>query len=454
MRTFLVSAFLVGLTVAPVLEAQSAPQSSVLPNSPTATADEDPFVSMLSMLSQSDEQRSNENRLSYGFQFTEMYDSNPLDLLSRPPADEIGSINGNAGLSKKWKHASIAGSYNGGADYYYRLKRQDQGYHEASAAQTFMFGPVTFLLGGDYELLPSSSFGFDATHQISYGSIDLINPDLLPSQSIQTPPLQRTSYTGVSQLGLQLGDRSQLSFSGSYGRLRYDKNGIPGTNQASAGAGYSFAVSSRDSIGFAYQYSLYETSGNPLQIVDQVATASYGHRFGKNFTVKFGAGPDLRMYNNTKARLLQGVDTAIAANAALDYSRRSTHLNLTYTRSTTSGQGILQGSDSDQIQLSASQGIGRGWAIGGSAGYARSTSLARVVQSSGTQLVDQLFNSGFYSENLSKKLGSMFTLAFGYTLQTQDSTAPVCSAGLCQNYPLHHVTTVTLAFAPEPIRLK
>src|SRR5581483_3800918 len=200
------------------------------------------------------------------------------------------------------------------------------------------------------------------THQITSGSLDLINPDLLPSQNIQTPPLRRTSYTGVSQLGLEVG-RSQLSFSGSYGMLQYERNGLPESDKASAAAAYSFALLSRDSIGMSYQYELFRTTANPLQIVDEVATASYAHRFGNSLTIKVGAGPDLRSYSNTQARLLQGIDPAVAANGSLDYSRRSTHLNVTYTRSTTSGQGVLQGSESDQIQLSTSQGIGRGWAV-------------------------------------------------------------------------------------------
>lgn len=453
MRNSRLSLTLVVMLLAAASHAQSTQPQSSSANNQSASANDEPLLSLLTVLSRSAEENNNENQVNLGFQFTEIYDSNPLDLSRRPRADEISSLNGSFGLNKKWTHTSVAGNYTGGADYYYRLKNQDQMYHEASAAENFTFGPVTFLLGGDYELLPASSFGFDATHQITNGSLDLINPDLLPSQNIQTPPLQRASYTGVGQLGLELGDRSQLSFSGSYGRLRYEKNGIPGTDQASAAAGYSLAISSRDRIGLAYQYELFETSGNPLEIIDQVATASYAHRFGQNLTIKLGAGPDLRTYNNTKAKLLQGVDPSVAANATLDYSHRSTHLNATYTRSTTSGQGILQGSESDQVEFAASQGIGASWAVSGSAGYARSTSLARIVRSNRNQLVGQLFHSGYYSGALTKRLG-VFGLIFGYTLETQNSTAPVCAAGLCQSYPLHHVITVGLAFNPTPIKLQ
>lgn len=442
--------FVLAVFLTAVSQTQDAPAQSADGSRQTSQSNDDALMSLLSVLSQSAEGHSNDNQMNVGFQFNELYDSNPLDLADRARSDEISSLNGNFGLNKKWKHTSVAGNYTGGADYYYRMQRQDQMYHEASAAQNFAFGPVNFLVGGDYEFLPSSSFGFDATHQITNGSLDLINPDLLPSQNIQTPPLQRTSYTGVSQLGLELG-RSQLSFSGSYGQLRYEKNGIPGTDQASAAAGYSFALSSRDSIGMSYQYELFRTTANPLQIIDEVATASYAHRFGNDLTLKLGAGPDLRSYNNTRAKLLQGIDPAVAANASLDYSHHSTHLNVTYTRSTTGGEGVLQGSESDQIQLSTSQGIGRCWTVSGTAGYARSASLARIVESTGSQVVDQLFNSGFYSSALTKKLG-MFSLIFAYTLQTQDSIAPVCGSGLCQNYPLHHVASIGFSFTPPAVK--
>ena len=451
MRYFVVSIILNILFFAYIAQAQSTEAQSSQPSSGSQSSD-DALMSLLTVLSQSADEHSNDNQMNVGFQFNELYDSNPLDLPTGARSDEISSLNGTFGLNKKWQHTSIAGNYTGGADYYYRMQRQDQMYHEASAAQNFSFGPVTFLVGADYEFLPSSSFGFDATHQITSGSLDLINPDLLPSQNIQTPPLRRTSYTGVSQLGLEFG-RSQLSFSGSYGLLQYERNGLPETDQASAAAAYSFALSSRDSIGMSYQYELFRTTANPLQIIDEVATVSYAHRFGNSLTIKVGAGPDLRSYNNTQARLLQGIDPAVAANGSLDYSRRSTHLNVTYTRSTTSGQGVLQGSESDQIQLSTSQGIGRGWAVSGTAGYARSASLARIVKSTGSQLVDELFDSGFYSSALSKKLG-MFTFIFGYTLETQDSTAPVCDSGLCQNYPLHHVASVGLSFAPPAVKFR
>ncbi len=436
---------------AAVSQAQSDPPQSSASNA-APQSNEDPLISLLTVLSQPAEEHSNDNQMNVGFQFNEMYDSNPLDLPVRARSDEISSLNGNFGLNKKWKHTSIAGNYTGGADYYYRMQRQDQMYHEASAAQNFSFGPVTFLVGADYEFLPSSSFGFDATHQIASGSLDLINSDLLPSQNIQTPPLRRSSYTGVSQLGLELG-RSQFTFSGSYGLLQYERNGLPETDQASAAAGYSFALSSRDTIGMSYQYELFRTTANPLQIIDEVATASYAHRFGKDLTLKIGAGPDLRSYNNTQAKLLQGIDPAVAANASLDYSHHTTHLNVTYTRSTTSGQGVLQGSESDQIQLSTSQGVGRGWVVSGTAGYARSAGLTRIAESTGTQIVDQLFNSGFYSSALTKKLG-MFSLIFGYTLETQDSTAPVCVNGLCQSYPLHHVASVGFSFTPPTVKFR
>ncbi|GEM_PF-2788635 len=452
MRHIAFSFIFATLFLMPVCRAQSASVQPASPGAEASQTSDDALLSLLTVLSQPAEEHSNQNQMNVGFQFNELYDSNPLDLPDRPRSDEISSLNGNFGLNKKWKHTSIAGNYTGGADYYYRMQRQDQMYHEASLAQNFSFGPVTFLIGADYEFLPSSSFGFDATHQISNASLDLINPDLLPSQNIQTPPLQRTSYTGVSQLGLELG-RSQLSFSGSYGQLMYEKNGIPETDQASAAAGYSFALSSRDTIGMSYQYELFRTTANPLQIIDEVATASYAHRFGKDLTLKIGAGPDLRSYNNTRAKSLEGIDPAVAANGSLDYAHRSTHLNLAYTRSTTSGQGILNGSESDQIQLSMSQGIGRGWAVGGTAGYARSASLTRVVKATGSQVVDQLFNSGFYSSSLTKKLG-IFSLIFGYTLETQDSTAPVCGGGLCQNYPLHHVASVGFAFTPPAVKFR
>lgn len=452
MRRIALSFILAVLFFGSISQAQSGSTQSTATSNEASQSNGDALISLLSVLSQSAEEHNNDNQMTVGFQFNELYDSNPLDLADRTRSDEISSLNGNFGLNKKWKHTSVAGNYTGGTDYYYRMQRQDQMYHEASAAQNFMFGPVTFLLGADYEFLPSSSFGFDATHQITNGSLDLINPDLLPSQNIQTPPLRRTSYTGVSQLGLAFG-RSQLTFSGSYGQLQYERNGLPETEQASAAAGYSCALSSRDSIGMSYQYELFRATGNPLQIIDEVATMSYAHRFGKDLTLKLGAGPDLRSYNNTVAKLLQGIDPAVAANGSLDYSHHTTHLNVTYTRSTTSGQGVLQGSESDQIQLALSQGIGGGWIVSGTAGYARSTSLARIAKSTGSQVVDQLFNSGFYSSTLTKKLG-MFSLIFGYTLETQDSTAPVCESGLCQNYPLHHVASVGFSFTPPTVRFR
>jgi hypothetical protein len=54
---------------------------------------------------------------------------------------------------------------------------------------------------------------------------------------------------------------------------------------------------------------------------------------------------------------------------------------------------------------------------------------------------------------LSKKLG-IFSLVLGYTLETQDSTAPVCDSGLCQNFPLHHIASVGLSFAPPAVKFR
>jgi hypothetical protein len=438
------------ILVAAAAVAQSPSNAPASSQNGSPTADE--ILAFMAALSNSTpSEQAAPDQLAPTFRFFELYDSNPLGAVKRPNPDYISSFGGSLALAKHWQHTAITANYAGGADYYANFDGQNQAYHEFNGAESFTLGRAKFLVGGNYEFLPASSFGFDATHQISQDSYTLINPELVPDQGIQTQPLARQSYTGLGQLELKLTDRAAIDFSGSYGRLRYEKSAIPGTNQASAGAGYSYALSSRDSIGVTYQYGLYETSHEPLQVVDSVISGSYAHRFGENLVLKLGAGPDLRSYNGVRAASLQGIDPSLSANSQLDYSRGSSHLNLSYFRATVSGQGILLGSQSDEIQFAMAQNIGHGFAVNGSFGYDRSTSLAKVVQT--RNLVDQVVNSDFFSTGLSKRIGPVATLVFAYSLQNQDSSAPICTAGLCQTYPLHHVITFGFTISPKPLSL-
>src|SRR5579859_1231369 len=272
--------------MAGVLFAQSAPAT---PASPSSNSDDtDEMLSFISALSQlSDGPNGPKDQLAYTVRFAEIYDSNPLSRLKKLESDHVSSFGGSVGLAKNWQHTALTANYIGGADYYSIFDKQNQMYQHFNGAESFDWGRAKLLVGGDFERLPASAFGFAATHQISETYYTLINPDLVPNQSIQTPLLERTSRTAIVQLGLKLSDRSSLDISGSYARLRYAKNGIAGTNQAGAGLGYSFALSSRDSIGVAYQHGIFQTShNNPVQVMDSVVTASYAHRFTDSLVVK------------------------------------------------------------------------------------------------------------------------------------------------------------------------
>src|SRR5690242_10543511 len=114
MRYFVVSIILNILFFASIAQAQSTEAQSSQPSSGSQSSD-DALISLLTVLSQSADEHSNDNQMNVGFQFNELYDSNPLDLPTGARSDEISSLNGTFGLNKKWQHTSIAGNYTGGA---------------------------------------------------------------------------------------------------------------------------------------------------------------------------------------------------------------------------------------------------------------------------------------------------------------------------------------------------
>jgi hypothetical protein len=450
LTAFRISLF--GLLVAGVLCAQSSPNS---PGPTNTDSEDDELLAFIAALSQTTTNGAEaSDQVSYSFRFAEIYDSNPLEGLKNFKADKITTFGGSVGLLKNWKHTTLTANYSAGADYYARFADHNQAYHYFNGAESFTYGRARLLIGVDYQRLPASSFGFAATHQISETYYTLINPDLVPSQSIQTPLLERTSHTEIVQLGLKLSGRSSIDISGSYARLRYAKNGIAGTNQAGAGLGYSLALSPRDSVGVAYQHAIFQTTHKPVQVMDSVILGSYAHRFNPNLVMRVGVGPDLRTYTGTKSKAFQGVDAAVAATAQLDYAIDRTHLNVGYWRSTVSGQGVLDGSDNDQIQLSALQALGHRFELSSTFGYARNVSLARVLQAKKRVAVDQVFNSEFFSASLRRQLASSLFIIFSYALQAQRASAQICVSRLCQDYPAHNVFTLGVSFAPKPVELK
>jgi hypothetical protein len=390
-----------------------------------------------------------------GIQYGNFVRSNSLTQPTVSDWNSASFVAGNLSLLQAWSHSQLTLNYSGGGSFSTDKSQGDGYYHQLGVMQAFNWRRWQLSFIDQFSYLPQSQFGFGAGSSLatpgiagSLGpSLPALETSYQPSQSIFFTVGTRYSNSATTQVVLDVSPRGSLTFSGSYGILRFVQAGNINSDDSIFSAGYNYALSKKDTIGVLYRFSGYEYIGNPQAITNHVAEMAYGRKVTGRVAFQLFLGPQITVFRVP----LNGVTqkTAVSGGGNLTYAFSRTGFSLNYNHGVTGGGGALTGSNTDQIQGAVNRQISRVWHGNVTFGYARNAALTNP---SGA-LLSPTFNAWFAGAGLDRPLGRNANLTIGYTAYVQDTGLPGCPPGSCISY-LQHQIAVSFQWHTRPLILR
>jgi hypothetical protein len=380
------------------------------------------------------------------------------DLLQPAVTDwnSTSYVAANLSLLAAWSRSQLAVNYSGGGTFSTDKTQGNGYYHQLGAVQSFHWQRWQLAFIDQFSYLPETQFGFGAASSLATpgvgGTLGTSLPGLQnnyqPNQSIFASVGPRYSNSITTQAVYDVSARGSLTFSGSYGFLRFVDPGNFDSNDSIFGAGYNYAFTRKDTIGILYRFSDYRYQGNPQAINDNVVQLAYGRKVTGKLALQLLAGPE---YTAFRVPLLNGAtnNISLSAGANLTYALSRTSFSAGYNYGVTGGSGVLIGSKTNQVQGAINRQLTRIWHGDIFGGYARNTTLggANVFR------VSPSFDSWFTGLGLNRPLGRTADVTVGYTAFIQNVSGLGCSTQTCVDYVQQQVS-VSFQWHTRPLILR
>jgi hypothetical protein len=403
---------------------------------------------------------SQEMRHSYwvpGLQYGNLARSNSVNQRSATSSDwnSTSFVSGNLSLLLNSSHSQFAANYSGGGTFSTDASQGNGYYHQLALAQYFHWRRLQLSFVDQFSYLPESQFGFGAGSTLAIpgvsGSLGPSVPGLQtsyqPSQSIFTSLGPRYSNSITAEMIYALSPRGSMTFTGSYGILRFVDPGNIESNDSIFSVGYDYALSKQDTIGVVYRFAGYRYLGQPQAIQDHVANFAYGRKITGRLALQLFAGPEYTTFRVHTAGVADRISASVGAN--LTYALQRTGFSVSYNHGVGGGSGAFTGSNSDTVQGGINRQLSRVWSGNISFGYARNSSLAsgRAAQPS------TAFNSWFAGAGLARPLGRTANFSLGYSAYLQELNQGGCPAGAC-TLDVQHQVSASFQWHTRPLVLR
>jgi hypothetical protein len=419
---------------------QEEPASPVVGSPPTVTGSLAPNVG---------DTGDAHSELTAGLIFSELFDSNYQNLNGSSGWNELTTIGGHMELHRMGAGNDLIVRYVGGGYIDPKNSAIDTSYHQLDASESFQFRRWTLTLDDVFSSLPQSAFGFGGAG-LSGGigiGITILNPFVLPNQSILTNQGKRISNVALAQAQVNATPRSSWTFTGSYGLLHFTNPiNLDPTNGTFA-VGYNYQLSPRDTIGVSYQFTAIRFTPPIQSINDNSVQVTYGHHISDRLIFQAGIGPD--MYTSTPLfGPSNGLQTSLGANASLAYQLNHTSLNAAFTRGVSNGAGVIAGATSTGVVFSVSHHFGQWTTVNGAIGYASNHSLPQAA------VATTNYNGVNASAGFTRQLSRSFSVNASYNLLNQSTNAPACSGVSCAGPVLRHQIWVGFSWDMHAVPLR
>lgn len=361
----------------------------------------------------------------------------------------------NLSLLQQWSRSQLALNYSGGGFVTTQPGEGDSWYQQLALAQTYTGRRWQMQILDQFAYLPESQFGFGAGTGLGLPgisgplgpSIPGISGSVVPNQTIYAATGPQYSNSFVTQITYQISRRGSITMAGAYGLLRFTQEGNVDSNSYTGRIGYNYALTKEDSIGLLYQFTAYHYLSEPQAFGDQMINAVYGRKVTKRLALQIYGGLEITNYRIPVGNQSQTVGGDGGLN--LTYAFRRETVSGNYFHGITGGSGILIGSSTDQVNLSATRRITRIWSVQGNFGFAKNRPLANGVGAQGSD-----YNSIFAGGGLNRPIGRDLIFAVAYQAQILQENANICTSSGCNTSHTQNVVTVSLQWHPRPFVLE
>lgn len=324
-----------------------------------------------------------------GVQFSSYANSNPTSTSAGSSINDQSNLVGTLGLQRLRKGSQFSLTYEGGAFAYFGPSFTGNGggassegqFHSLVAMETLKWHHWRLHFGDQFLYLPEAGFGFVGFSGLNtFGVVPgggfvgspFINSAFVPSQSILTGNSRRISNAATTEVEYGRG-RSTITASAVYGTLHFLDSGFLDSDSLTVLAGYNYSLTRRDIVAITGLYSDFKFNSGLPGITNRGFQVSYGRKLARSLFLQAGGGAI------TSKSVVVGVGNATRSTwstfTSLQYLVSKGSVALIYSRSPTTGSGVLIGAESDYLSLVASRQLSRTYFASVDASYAHNRSL-------------------------------------------------------------------------------
>lgn len=397
-------------------------------------------------------------------QWTGYYDTNPTGNSGNANQGIQSVFVGNLQLQRASRISQFNMDYSGGATYYNESRPLAQtgsqsnygAFHELEFTEQLTFRRWAFLVGDEGTYMPESPMGFEGLAGLStFGSglsgagstVPSVNSYFTSDQSILSQNARRFANNSIAQVQYSISPRATFNVTGSYGTLQFLEPGFIDTDYINFAAGYTYALTPRDSISVNYLNSWFHFHIPGHDFVNRGFMLAYGRQLTGRLALEFSGG----MLANRFSRPV-GADLTqflLTTDDSLDYRIARYQMSVSFEHGVEGGSGLLAGSQGDMLSADVTRDFLQAYRVSFDFDNAYTKSLSQFSSIlPGSEA--KVWEGGV---TLSRQLGSHISIYLDYQVQRQIINGAICGTSACATSFARQLGGIGINWHVRPVRL-
>jgi hypothetical protein len=271
--------------------------------------------------------------------------------------------------------------------------------------------------------------------------------------AVQAPTLL-TNYANsindsvTGDITRQLDHNTYLIDSATWGQEEFLSGAGLNTAEVMGTVGLKRRLDARSSVATNYAYSRYAYSSSGFSFTTQGINVLAQHQWTRALSTSASVGPQWIRSSDAAAvpsRL------ALAASASASYSRGTKLAELSYTRGSVGGFGVVPGAFSNSIQAEVQEALSRSWVASITGTFITISGLGAKNGSATTAGSNGIGNTGYFNVQVTRTIGLSLTAYLSYALQSQSLGQALLAKNALSG--LSQIVGTGISFRPQSKRI-
>lgn len=323
-----------------------------------------------------------------------------------------------------------------------------------SSAYALQRGRWTTTLGDQFSYTAAALFGYGGLGGLGSLGVGLGNgvgtspgfaPNFVPNQTLFLNGASRFSNSVIAQEDYALTHRASLTFAGAYQLLKFIDVGFQDGDSEFFQGGYNYALTRKDGISLAYQFSRFAYFSAVTKVLNHGAVFSYARRLTGRMSFQIGAGPEVQTYQGVGEKRPSLVWTSYGN---LTYELGRTGITASYSHAPTGGSGLFLGAQTDSAFGSLTRTLNNNWVGIISGGYSRNQTLRQT-----TLFGNAAPQSWFATSQINRRFVRFGNLSLTYGFAHQSNLTGFCTLPQCSPATNTHTLSIGYTWGLRPLEL-